>query len=208
MTNSDPRNVSQEAAQKAVTFGPPDFEIKTADDLNQYLDYLVSLMEGAETLFSSGHFHLAAFTAITALEETSRAHISAFRKTTAERMKGRDPLRNHLHKQKAAVSVVFMGSRMREVFGSEEVARDFHRKINDGYLKEIREKSLYCFAGADGFVRPTDFVGAETARIVMLIAIETVDDTFCGMTDYSYKVSREFDEMFERLRSDVVSCGK
>lgn len=60
-------------------------------------------------------------------------------------------------------------------------------------------------------IRPTTDVQigcAETARIGLLVAIETIDDTFCGMTDYSYKVSKEFDEMFERLRSNVESRGK
>lgn len=207
MTDRDPRYISHDAAHKAVTFGSPDFEITTADDVNRYLDYLMSLMKASETLYSAGHYHLAAFTAITAIEETSRAHLSAFRKASAKRKKGRDPLRDHHHKQKAAVSVVFMGRRMHEVFGGEEAANEFHQKINDGYLNEMREKSLYCFARAGGFVRPTDFVGIETARVILLVAIETADDTFCGITDYSFQVSKEFDEMFERLRSNEVSCG-
>jgi AbiV family abortive infection protein len=208
MTDRDPRYISHDAAYEAVNFGSPDFEIKTADDVNRYLDYVLSLMKGAEALFLAGHFHLAAFAAITAIEETSRAHLSAFRKVGADRKKGRDPLRDHHHKQKAAVSVVFMGGRMHEVFGGEEAANDFHRKINDGYLNDLREKSLYCFAGSGGFVRPIDFVDIETARVILLVAIETADDTFCGMTDYSYQVSNGFDEMFERLRGNEVSCGK
>ncbi|WP_281955712.1 AbiV family abortive infection protein [Pseudophaeobacter arcticus] len=207
MTDSDPRYISHAAAYEAVRFGPPDFEIKTADDVNQYLDYLMSLMKGAETLFLAGHFHLSAFAAITAIEETSRAHLSAFRKAGADRKKGRDPLRNHHHKQKAAVAVVFMGGRLHKVLGGEEAANDFHRKINNGYLNEVREKSLYCFAGVGGFVRPTDFVDTEMARVILLVAIETVDDTFCGMTDHSYQVSKGFDEMFESIRGSEVSYG-
>jgi hypothetical protein len=190
MTDSDPRYISHAAAYEAVRFGPPDFEIKTADDVNQYLDYLMSLMKGAETLFLAGHFHL-----------------SAFRKAGADRKKGRDPLRNHHHKQKAAVAVVFMGGRLHKVLGGEEAANDFHRKINNGYLNEVREKSLYCFAGVGGFVRPTDFVDTEMARVILLVAIETVDDTFCGMTDHSYQVSKGFDEMFESIRGSEVSYG-
>lgn len=98
MTDSDPRYISHDAAHRAVTFGSPDFEIKTADDVNRYLDYLMSLMKASETLYLARHYHLAAFTAITAIEETSRAHLSAFRKVSAERKKGRDPLRDHYHK--------------------------------------------------------------------------------------------------------------
>lgn len=207
MTDTDPRFISHEAANEAVNFGPPDFEIKTADNVDRYLDYLMSLMKGAETLFLARHFHLAAFAAITAIEETSRAHLSVFRKACADRKKGRDPLRNHHHKQKAAVTVVFMGGRMHEVFGTEKAASDFHRKINDGYLNEVREKSLYCSADGEGFVRPTDFVDIETARVILLVAIETVDDTFCGMTDHSYQVSKEFDKMFESIRGSEVSNG-
>lgn len=97
---------------------------------------------------------------------------------------------------------------MHELFGGKEAAYDFHRKINDGYLNEVREKSLYCFARDGGFVRPTDFVDIETARVILLVAIETADDTFCGMTDNSYQVSKEFDDMFERLRSNEVSCER
>ncbi|MDO6456317.1 AbiV family abortive infection protein [Celeribacter halophilus] len=207
MTDSDPRYISHAAAYEAVQFGPPDFEIKTVDDVNRYLDYLMSLTKGAETLFLAGQFHLSAFAAITAIEETSRAHLSAFRKAGADRKKGRDPLRDHHHKQKAAVAVVFMGGRMHEVLGGEEAANNFHRKINNGYLNEVREKSLYCFADVGGFVRPMDFVDIEMARIILLVAIETVDDTFCGMTDHSYQVSKEFDEMFESIRGSELSDG-
>ena len=134
-------NTSRMPQYEAVNFGSPDFEIKTADDVNRYLDYLISLLKGAETLFLAVHFHLAAFAAITAIEETSRAHLTAYRKTGADRKKGRDPLRDHHHKQKAAVSVVFMGRRMHEVFGGEKAANDFHRKINDGYLNKVQRKA-------------------------------------------------------------------
>lgn len=207
MTDSDPRDISHDAAHKAINFGPPDFEIRTADDLDRYLDYLMSLIKGAETLFAAGHFHLAAFAAITAIEETSRAHLTAFRKADADRKKGRDPLRDHHHKQKAAVTVVFMGGRIHEMLGGEEAAKDFHQKINDGYLNEVRGKSLYCFADGEGFARPTDFVDIETARVILLVAIETVDDTFCGMTSHSYQVSKEFDAMFEGVRSSGSSSS-
>ncbi|OOY04583.1 AbiV family abortive infection protein [Thioclava sp. F28-4] len=207
MTDSDPRDISHDAAHKAIYFGPPDFEIRTADDLNRYLDYLLSLIRGAETLFAAGHFYLAAFAAITAIEETSRAHLTVFRKADAERQKGRDPLRDHHHKQKAAVSGVFMGERMHEVLGGEEAAKDFHQKINDGYLNEVREKSLYCFADGGGFARPMDFVDIETARIILLVAIETADDTFCGMTTHSYHVSKEFDAIFEDVRGNRSSSS-
>ena len=171
MTDSDPRFISHNAANEAINFGPSDFEIKTADDVNRYLDYQMSLLKGGETVFLAGHFHLAAFAAITAIEETSRAHLSAFREAGADRKKGRDPLRNHHHKQKAAVTVVFMGERMHQVFGTEEAANDFHRKLAKGYLNDVREKSLYCFADGGGFVRLTDFVHIETARIIVLVAI-------------------------------------
>ncbi|WP_377192854.1 AbiV family abortive infection protein [Ruegeria meonggei] len=201
MADSDPRDISHDAAHRAINFGPPDFEIRTADDINRYLDYLMSLIKGAETLFASGHFHLAAFASITAIEETSRAHLTAFRNADADRKKGRDPLRDHHLKQKAAVTVVFMGERIHEMLGGEEAAKDLHQKINDGYLNEVREKSLYCFADDGGFVRPTDFVDIEMARVILLVAIETVDDTFCGMTNHSYQVSKEFDAMFEGVRS-------
>ena len=198
----DPRDISSDASHKAISFGPPDFEIRTADDINRYLDYLMSLIKGAETLFAAAHFNLAAFASITAIEEASRAHLTSFRKADVDRKKGRDPLRDHHLKQKAAVTVVFMGERIHEILGGEEAAKDLHQKINDGYLNEVREKCLYCFAGNGDFVRPTDFVDIETARVILLVALETVDDTFCGMTNYSYQVSKEFDAMFEDIRSD------
>jgi AbiV family abortive infection protein len=179
---------------------PPDMDIGSPDAFDRYLDYLFQLLSGAETLFINSHYHLSAFAAITAIEETSRAHISAFRKKEAERKKGRDPLRNHLEKQKAAVSLVFMGGRMHQIFGSEEEAELFHSAINDGYLNELREKSLYCFDEDGIFVRPIDYVNIDIARTVLLVAIETVDDTFCGTTNHSFTVSRNFDAMFERVR--------
>jgi AbiV family abortive infection protein len=205
MADADPRDASFCAAQEAIDFGPPDFAIRTVDGVNRYLEYLLSLLAGAEVLLENGHFHLAAFAAITAIEETSRAHLSAFRKADAVRKKGRDPLRNHAEKQKAAMAVVFMGQRMHEVFGGEEGAQEFHRKINSGYFNEIREKSLYCFASGDSFIRPTDFVDLEMARNIVLVAIETADDTFCGLTDDSYEVSKSFDAMFARVRSQEPS---
>lgn len=201
MSDNDPRQISAEAAQAAIAFGPPDFEINTAHDLDRYLDYLFSLMSAVEVLLDKGHFNLAAFTAITAIEETSRAHLSVFRRPDAIRKKGRDPLRDHAEKQTAAMGVVFMGSRMHDILGGEDAAYEFHKRINDGYLNDVRERSLYCFPEGDTFARPIDAIDSKTAWIIALVAIETVDDTFCGITTYSYQVSEKFDDMFERLRS-------
>ncbi len=201
MAEDDPRDSSLNAARDAIEFGPPDFEIRTADEVDHYLDYLLSLMGGSEALFTTGHYHLAAFAAITAIEETARAHLSIFRGSDAARKKGRDPLRNHAEKQKAAMGVIFMGQRMHDILGGEDAAQDFHRKINSGYFNELREKSLYCFPGDVSFVRPTDFIDIDMARIVVLVAIETVDDTFCGLTNHSFQVSKEFDAIFDRIRA-------
>ncbi len=101
MNDADPRGVSFACIQTALEFGPPDMDIASPDAIDRYLDYIFRLLSGAETLFMNSHYHLSTFAAITAIEETSRAHISAFRKKDAEQKKVRDPLRNHLEKQKA-----------------------------------------------------------------------------------------------------------
>ncbi len=80
------------------------------------------------------------------------------------------------------------------------MAEQFHSSINDGYLNELREKSLYCFSEDGCIVSPIDYVHIDIARTVLLVAIETVDDNFCGMINHSYTVSKNFDAMFQRVR--------
>jgi hypothetical protein len=63
------------------------------------------------------------------------------------------------------------------------------------------------FADGGDVVRPKDFVDFESARGVLIVANETADETFRGLTDPRGQVSKEFDEMSKSVRSTEVCYG-
>jgi AbiV family abortive infection protein len=75
-----------------------------AEDFDFAIDHVALLLDAAALLFERGSFGTATFLAITALEETGKAHVGAFRRDKPDPPpKGRDPLRDHKAKHRMAV---------------------------------------------------------------------------------------------------------
>ena len=107
------------AAVERSNFGGKLFN--SADEFNTALDHVARLLEDVVALFGLGSFGSAAFLAITALEETSKANVGTYRRDKSEgSSKGRDPLRDHKAKHAMAVlSTVFMTDRIVSALGQD-----------------------------------------------------------------------------------------
>jgi AbiV family abortive infection protein len=79
-----------QAVQAALAHGGKLYD--KPEDFNAALDHIALLLDDATTLFERGSFPTAAFLAITALEETGKAHVALYRrdKPDAVTPKGRD----------------------------------------------------------------------------------------------------------------------
>ncbi len=106
------------AVEAALEYGGKLYE--SVDDFNVALDHVASLIEDAVALYERG-LGSSAFLAITALEETSKAHVGSYRKDRPEGpSKGRDPLRDHKAKHSMALmGTVFMSERIISALGQE-----------------------------------------------------------------------------------------
>jgi AbiV family abortive infection protein len=189
------------AVEAALEFGGKVFN--SADDFNTALDHVVRLLDDAVALFGLGSFGSAAFLAISALEETSKANIGTYRRDKPEGLsKGRDPLRDHKAKHSMAVlPTVFMTGRIVGALGQDR-ADALRQEAQSTGFTTVREASLYCARTQSGFVSPKNSIPALRAWELIILAIEAADDALVGMTNHSFEVGKRFDELFVRMVSE------
>jgi AbiV family abortive infection protein len=170
------------------------------EDFDVALDHIAGLLDDATTLFERGSFATAAFLSITALEETGKAHVGAFRRDKPGIMpKGRDPLRDHKAKHRMAVlPTVFMSARIIDALGRDR-ADALHKEAHAAGFAAMREAALYCARNASGFESPRDAIPPRISWEFLILAIEAADDALVGYTNHSYEVGTGFDALFVRV---------
>lgn len=169
-------------------------------DFNAACDHIASLLTDASVLFERCSYGTSTFLAITALEETAKAHVGLFRKDKTERSKGRDPFRDHQAKHSmASLPTVYMGSRLSDALGPETCQR-LEAEARAG-LAADREACLYMERKNGAFVTPATAIARARARELLLLAIEAADDALVGYTNHSYRCGELFDQLFARFAS-------
>jgi AbiV family abortive infection protein len=173
----------------------------SAAEFDAAFDHVVSLLHDAVSLFCGGSHAIAAFLAITALEETSKVHVGVTRQAPGHpSRRGRDPLRDHRSKHHIAIlPTVFMSSRIVEALGAEACER-LHTEAQSEGFTATREAAIYFRPTEHGFVVPQDAVSQQRAWELLILAIEAADDGLAGYTNHSL-VDRRLHALFERMMS-------
>lgn len=186
--------------ESAVAFGGALYGEATVVDFNSAFDQVVALLDDAALLFERSSFNTAAFLAITAIEETAKAHVGLFRRGgVVAKHKGRDPLRDHKKKhQMGVLPTVFMGKRLATVLGNDACARLENEAQTDGFTT-TREASLYCARLNGRFVTPRGAVTGARARELLLLAIETLDDSLVGYSSHTIAERGRIEVLFDRI---------
>lgn len=193
-------NPGLEAVGKAITFGGSLYSSAIVHDFNAAFDHVLAMLEDAVHLFKRGSFNTSALLAITAIEETGKAHVGIFRRDhLAGSANGRDPLRDHKQKHRMAVlPTVFMGVRLKSTLGEDVCLRLQQEAETSGFIAS-REASLYCAMVNGCFVSPRAAFAPERAWELLLLAIETLFDSLVGYTNHTNAKSVLLDEMFEQV---------
>lgn len=187
------------AVEAALAFGSTLFD--SVEDWNAALDHVARLLDDAVALYERGSFGSATFFAITALEETSKAHIGIFRKDQTMPVKGRDPFRDHKAKHSMAMlPTVLMTDRIKEALGKDR-AEALQREAHTTGFVATREAALYFSRSSSGFMTPKEAIPPMRAWEFLVLAIEAADDALVGMTNHSYEVGKAFDALFSRVTS-------
>ena len=186
------------AIENAITFGGALYT--SVNDFNAAFDHVVATLDDAVLLFKRDSFNTSAFLAITAIEETAKAHVGIFRRERPDgRAKGRDPLHDHRQKHRMAVlPTVFMGKRLQEALGPDACARLQRQAETDSFVG-TREASLYCARSEGRFVTPRTAIEAARAWELLLLAIETLNDNLVGYTSHTMLKCAWIDEMFGQV---------
>lgn len=190
--------------ESAVLFGGALYGEAAAVDFNSAFDHVVALLDDAAVLFERSSFNTSAFLAITAIEETAKAHVGLFRKGgDVAKRKGRDPLRDHKKKhQMGVLPTVFMGDRLTTVLGKDACVRLENEAQTDGFTA-TREASLYCVRLDGRFVTPHESVTKTRAWELLLLAIETLDDSLVGYSSHTMAERGRIDTLFDRIASKL-----
>lgn len=163
---------------------------------NTISGHVVTLLEDALVCYRRGSLGTAVFLGISALEETAKAQILAYRlpRNTPEKTKGQDPLRDHKAKHRIAVGpTTFMG-RLPALLGQEACDR-LRALAENGGLKDLRERALYAHAESTGVTTPNNVISPSQAREILLLAAESADDILVGSTNVSYEHGKHFEAM-------------
>lgn len=181
-------------------FASTGYLIESVEEFNSACEHIVALLEEAESIFQGGGYSTATFLAITAIEETVKAHFGGFTNGGDGAKRRKDNVFfNHSKKhQMAAMPTVSMGKRLQTAIGAD-VLNAILEMSRTRELLLFRESSLY-FGREDGtFKTPRQTVDKGLARALLLYAIEVFDDALVGFTDFSLKISKRTDTLFARL---------
>lgn len=130
--------------------------------------HLLGYWDRCRSAFISGDFPVAAFFAITLIEEVGKLPMLAFREPggTTDRA-----FRDHNKKYQSAVGwTLIVNSRVSRVYGKREDI--FARWFQDGELMRIRNAALYLEVKGDRVITPEEAVGGDTAFLLVCFAGE------------------------------------
>lgn len=183
-------------------FSSPGRLIESVDEFNSACDHIVLLLEEAEGVFQRGGYSTSTFLAITAIEETAKAHLGAFTSGGPDPESRKNNIfYDHGKKhQMAAMSTVSMGARLQAAISAEALCRILEMSKNKELLG-LRESSLYFERRNGALQSPRTAIDKSLARSVLLYAVEVFDDALVGFTNYSMKISDRTDGVFSRVAS-------
>jgi|SRR6267378_7828802 AbiV family abortive infection protein len=177
-----------------------------AEDFDVAIDHVALLLDNAALLFERGSFGTATFLAITALEETSKIHIGAFRRDKPDPPpKGRDPLRDHKAEHRMAVRPTVFMTDWISAMGRGRADALQEEAQTTGFT-ETREAALYCARADAGFVSPSMVISPMRAWELLILAIEAADDALVGYTNHSYEVGVGFRALFNSIATQRPSA--
>ncbi len=176
--------------------------IESVEEFNLACEHVVLLLEESETIFQRKGYSTATFLAITAIEETAKAHLGAFTAggSDPERRKNNIFYDHGKKHQMAAMPTVSMGQRLQAAIGETTLIRILEMSHSKELLA-LRESSLY-FERRNGALRsPRTTIDRDLSRSLLLYAIEVFDDALVGFTNYSMTLLHRTDEIFGRVAS-------
>jgi AbiV family abortive infection protein len=159
------------------------------------------LLEDAVGAFARGSYGTSVFLAITALEETAKAEILAFRiqKPVGTQKKWGDPLRSHMKKHAMAVRPTTFIGRLPKILGAETCER-LQQEAMDGSINRLRETAIYLSCSADGKIStPAMALDRTRAREIVVLALESADDMLVGLTNDSYQLGKSVEAFIAQV---------
>lgn len=182
------------------------FNISSDSDFNNSIDHIIGLLNDSFTLITKKSYGSSIFLAITAMEETAKTHYSMFMKHNLDINNNKDPLMKHYKKHFLSISPVFkMGSRLPNVIGNEKIDEITSLIDQKNGLMDLRNNSIYWHTDADGNHFPKDYTDKNIAQEILLISIESFDDSLVGYNSYSIEASSYTDTIFENVKNNYHS---
>jgi AbiV family abortive infection protein len=172
--------------------------ITSVQDFDRACDHIEQLLLDSAVVFRRGSAGTTIFLAITALEETAKAHLGLYR-SGAPLKRANDPLYHHSKKhQLAAGPSVPLASRLLDTIGNDRV-QALILAARSGQLVQMREASLYFESDGQQLRTPEDVVTLSQARELLMFAIEAFDDALVGYSSHSFQIGERLDMLFNEL---------
>lgn len=172
-------------------------------DFDSAFKHIFNLLKDSASLYFNASYHTSLFLAITAIEETAKAHMGIFQygHDGEELERKEDPLFSHRKKhQISLIDTVIMGSRIIEALGSAR-CNELLKIAHSGELSKIRERCLYFYTENDVFHMPSNLIDKKMSKDFLLLAIECLDDQLIGYTNYAMSANKEIDDLFKEVQS-------
>ena len=169
-------------------------------------DYMFALLEESASLFTDRSFCMAAFLAITAIQESSSAHFGGWRNSGIH---GDFDVDRQRRDGQSAGTPILIGKRLRAVLGRDECARLQLEAARDGFAG-VREAAIASDHGPGSYVVPRTAVSPIQAWALLLLAIDQLDDSLdvvgVQLSGRSHCQRARLDELFAEaaaLRPDA-----
>ena len=175
----------------------PDGALTTAE-LDTMAAHVGVLLEDAAACYFRHSYGTSVFLSVTALEETAKAEMLAFRGRPGPVRTRKDPMLDHASKHKIAVRPTTFMSALPRILGDGARAR-LQKEAEDGALKRVREEALYVHLDHNGVSTPAAIIGQPRARELLLLALVAADDVLVGWTHASYVLGERFDALIKQV---------
>ena len=175
-----------------------------SDNVNRHL---LKYWERCRALFAGGDYPLAAFCAVTLIEELGKVPMLSLR-APEEKLRDLGFFDHHEKYVSAVWATLYVNSRVSRIYGEREAK--FARWFREGNLFKIRNSALYMSQEGESIVTPETAVSQEDCFLLICIAGEALAEiqgnmTGTGPTEWE-RLLEEVDEF--RQRFDIQSPNK
>lgn len=180
------------------------FKMTSESEFNKATNHIIRLLKDSLIMIENESYGSSVFFSITALEETTKTHISKYLPYDKNTSRKKDILMDHTEKYKFSIWPTFkIGSRLKNTIGVKKIDRLTELVNNKKEIMNLRDNGIYWATDKDDVNKyPEDLFTKKQAQEILLFSLEAFDDNLVGYTQQSFLDGNMSNEIFDKVAKD------